>query len=371
MNVILIDDEKLALDILGIMLNEIAELPIYIKGMFVNVKDAFDLLKTEKIDVAFLDMEMADMHGLQVAKQLQKYAPNIQIIFVTAHAHFAVEAFNVEAIDYLLKPVNKKRLVKALRRANQLIVLGKDSLSQKTKFKMYARTLGRFQLLDVNGQTVNWRTRKVRELFLYLWFHQQRPVSNAVLTEELWPNIEHEKASVNLHTAIYQLRKLFKQNGVNNPIQLVNNHYQFDIEISSDYAELMSLLEQSVHEEQDIQQILNLYNGDFLEEEEYHWAIQMRAYIKQKVLHLLESYVTNVVDAKSLLKLNCLQKMLVLDEYNEYYMLVLMKFLTEQNKKMDCIRLYDSIRKKLEEELGVEIPQQIQQIYYNYMTTQA
>ena len=186
-----------------------------------------------------------------------------------------------------MKPVNRKRLQKALLRANESLSISEEFQSAKQEATIYARTFGSFQLLDVNEQTVKWRTRKVRELFLYLWFHQQRPILNAVITETLWPDVEYEKAATNLHTTIYQLRKLFKQNGIENPIQLINNHYQFNIQINSDYDEMLTLLDQPAHSEEDIQQILNLYSGDFLEEEEFNWATQTQILVKQSVLHIL------------------------------------------------------------------------------------
>ena len=73
----------------------------------------------KEIDVVFLDIEMIDTHGIQLAKQLLHKQPSLQIIFVTAHTQFAVEAFDVEATDYLLKPVHEKRLIIALTKAQK------------------------------------------------------------------------------------------------------------------------------------------------------------------------------------------------------------------------------------------------------------
>lgn len=367
MNVILIDDERLALDLLTSMLKEITEVPITIKGAFTNVQDAYTLLEKVHIDIVFLDMEMGANHGINVASEFLKLNPKIQIIFITAHAQFAVDAFTVGVTDYLMKPVHRKRLQKALIRANESVSISEELQPAKQEAAMYARTFGSFQLLDVNQQTVKWRTKKVRELFLYLWFHQKRPILNVVITETLWPDVEYEKAATNLHTTIYQLRKLLKQNGIENPIQLVNNHYQFNIRINSDYDEMLTLLDQPSHSLVDIQQILNLYRGDFLEEEELNWATQTQIFIKQSVLHILESYATSEDSTNSLLKLSCLQKMLELDEYNEQYMYLLMKFLAEQNKKIEFIQLYEHIKEKLERDLAIPIPYKIKQVYEEYI----
>lgn len=86
---------------------------------------------------------------------------------------------------------------------------------------------------------------------------------NVVIIEELWPDLEFEKAASNLHTTVYLLRKVFKDNGIQEPIVLVNNQYQLNVEVTSDYDKLISLLDQERHDDLSIQQLLNCYEGDF------------------------------------------------------------------------------------------------------------
>ncbi|WP_107950324.1 response regulator [Lysinibacillus parviboronicapiens] len=364
MNIIIIDDEKMAIEVLRFKLNRLTQFQISIRETFTNVNDALKFLKKESIDVVFLDIEMSDVHGIQVAKQLKRN-PSIQIIFVTAHAQFAVDAFDIEATDYLLKPVHEKRLIKALIKAQQKLQL-QENVTKEKEHLLYAHTLGSFYLLDAQQTVIKWRTRKVRELFLYLWFHQKKPILNVVIIEELWPDLEFEKAASNLHTSIYQLRKLLKEKGFKVPIQLINNHYQLNIKIDSDFDELLHLLDYQRLDEPSIQQLLNYYEGDFLEEVEYPWVIQTQLRLKQSVLHVLEMYITNTTSINSLLKLNCLQKMLALDEFNENYMFLLLKFLIEQNKKQDCVKCYEGIQNKLSE-IGISVPERIVSIYNDYM----
>ncbi len=364
MNIIIIDDEKMAVDVLSIMLNRITQFQISIKGAFTNIVDALVYLEKESIDIIFLDIEMIDMNGLQVAKQLLIRQPSLQIIFVTAHAQFAVDAFDVEATDYLLKPVHEKRLIKALTKAHQRIQL--QVKEREGSKRIYAHTLGSFYLLDDQHEVVKWRTRKVSELFLYLLFHQKKPMLNVGIIDELWPDLVLEKAASNLHTTIYLLRKLLKENGIKDPIQLVNNHYQLNAEIESDYDELNKLLEQSDHDEKSIQKLLNCYEGDFLVEEDYSWAIQIRLRLKQSVLHVLEKYIASTNSVNALLKYNCLQKMLELDEFNEQYMFLMLEFLIEQNKKHDCLKYFETIQAKLAE-IGLSVPEMIYRRYNEYL----
>ncbi|MHA7578926.1 response regulator [Paenibacillus vandeheii] len=365
MNIIIVDDEKMAIDVLSIMIKRLTQFQVSIKGAFTNAVDALLFLEKEAIDLVFLDIEMIDMHGMQIAKQLLQKHPSIQIIFVTAHAQFAVDAFEVAATDYLLKPVHEKRLIIALTKAQ------KKSLEQvvpgvNKEKPLYAHTLGSFYLLDTQKEVVKWRTRKVRELFLYLLFHHKKPMLNSIILEDLWIDLDFEKASSNLHTSIYQLRKLLKEKGIKDPIQLVNNHYQLNVGIESDYDELNQLLDREQHDEKSIQQLINCYEGDFLVEEEYLWAIQIRLRLKQSVLHVLEQYVTSTNSVNSLLKYNCLQMLLGLDEFNEQYMFLLLEFLIEQNKKQDCLKFFETIQAKLAE-IDLSVPERIHRRYNEYL----
>ena len=123
MNIIIVDDEKIAIDVLSMMLKRLVQFNITIRGTFTNAEDAILFIEKEEeaVDVMFLDIEMIDMHGLDVAKQIQNKRPFLQIIFVTAHSQFALDAFEVEASDYLLKPVHEKRLMKALTKSQKKI----------------------------------------------------------------------------------------------------------------------------------------------------------------------------------------------------------------------------------------------------------
>jgi len=366
-NIVIIDDEKLAIDILTIVLEELTQFSISIKGTFTDAMEAFELFERERIDLVFLDMEMLDVHGLQIAKLMLTKYPQIQIIFVTAHSQFALDAFDVAATDYLLKPVQEQRLEKAMIKAQQIYDSRKETRTDDKKANLHVRVLGGFQLIDSGQQTVKWRTKKVSELFLFLWLHQKKPILNVVIMENLWPEAEPERASVNLHTTMYQLRKTLKQYGSENPILLVNNHYQLTMKLDSDYEQLLALLERKQHDEQSIQQLLNCYEDDFLADEEYSWAIRLRLRLKQSVLSLLESYAATMKGGNSLLKLSCLQKMAELEEYNEQYMFLLLQFLIEQNKKQACKQLYETIQGKLEEELKTPVPEKITELYKQYM----
>src|SRR5690606_36492817 len=87
---------------------------IQLLKLFTNYYDTLDYLKSNQVDLLFLDIEMADINGIEFSKRVEK---SIQIIFITAHSQYAISGFDLGAIDYLLKPFHFARFSKACRNA--------------------------------------------------------------------------------------------------------------------------------------------------------------------------------------------------------------------------------------------------------------
>jgi DNA-binding LytR/AlgR family response regulator len=140
MNVIYVDDERMALECFEYearSLKEIAQL-----NLFDRAEEALHFARQNEVDVAFLDIEMPDMSGLLLARALRSIQPDICIIFVTAYSNYALEAFNADAIGYILKPYDREAIEHALHKAmrmtpvhrKQIIYCGR-SPHQKAVFK--------------------------------------------------------------------------------------------------------------------------------------------------------------------------------------------------------------------------------------------
>ena len=116
---ILIDDEELALEELHFLLDSVSGIGVVGQGR--NGVEAIRLVKELEPDLMFLDIQMPGLNGFQVVHQLVKEEVLPQVIFVTAYDQYAVRAFEVNAVDYILKPVEKSRLEKAIQRARKQI----------------------------------------------------------------------------------------------------------------------------------------------------------------------------------------------------------------------------------------------------------
>lgn len=108
---IIVDDERLARRELRSLLSEFGE--ILIIGEAENLTEAVNLIQTNKPDVVFLDIQLQNENGFDLLEKVEK---DFKLIFVTAFDAFAIRAFEINALDYLLKPVNPTRLAKTLER---------------------------------------------------------------------------------------------------------------------------------------------------------------------------------------------------------------------------------------------------------------
>ena len=117
--VLIVDDEKPARDELEFLLNELNTFSISICAHAENGEEALEKIYEFRPDVIFLDKEMPILNGIEVAQALvsnDKYVP--KIVFVTAYNEFAIKAFELNALDYILKPIEKERLQKTIERVS-------------------------------------------------------------------------------------------------------------------------------------------------------------------------------------------------------------------------------------------------------------
>jgi two-component system, LytTR family, response regulator LytT len=115
LNCIAVDDEPLAL---GLVCKFIEQTPfLTLKGRFHSAADALKAIHDQKIDVLFLDIQMPDLNGIELARLLDNVPMRPRVIFTTAYNHFAIEGFRVDALDYLLKPFSYEEFLRAAQKA--------------------------------------------------------------------------------------------------------------------------------------------------------------------------------------------------------------------------------------------------------------
>src|SRR5919109_1939897 len=160
LSAVIVDDEQLARDELAFLLKTVADVNVVAQGK--NGVEGVNLIREHSPDLVFLDVQMPGLDGFGVIKKLlDKKVPVPQIVFATAYDQYAVRAFEVSAVDYLLKPFDKKRVAQSVQKArkqlqspapvadNQLGTLVKMLESQQPQHsKLLVRAAGRMILVD-------------------------------------------------------------------------------------------------------------------------------------------------------------------------------------------------------------------------------
>ncbi len=141
---IIIDDEPLAAQLLSSYAEKVEGLDML--GVFHNPLTALAFLKKSKVDVVLLDIQMPELSGTQLAKIIE---PNIEIIFTTAYPEFAVEGFELKALDYLIKPISFIRFLDAINRYKSL-QQNKENKEDSPKDFLFIKSEYRLQKINTN-----------------------------------------------------------------------------------------------------------------------------------------------------------------------------------------------------------------------------
>lgn len=250
MKVIVVDDEKLALNSL---LNSLKKLGFNedVKG-FLKSSEALLEAKTFLPDIAFLDIEMPCINGIELAHKLKKINPKINIIFTTGYSEYMKEAFDLFASGYLLKPINKDDLKKQIENLRFLPDMKKKGL--------YAHTFGYFDFYK-NGESVEFSLQKAKEMLAYLIHNNGASVTKkelcAVLFEEAY-TIQVQDYFVKI---VKSLKKTLKE--INEEDFLIQKHNSYAIDSSKFSSDEKDYCK-------GIASAINSYQGEYMVQ--YSWA---------------------------------------------------------------------------------------------------
>ena len=180
MKILLVDDEELQL----IRLENACKKVLPVDKYYKTTNPIKALEEGIKYDLAFLDIEMPGMNGIQLAKKLKSVNPLIKIIFVTAYDSYAFEAFKLHASGYITKPVNEAKIREEVNELGKAIELRKVN-------KVQVKCFGNFDVFH-NGEPLRFSYQKSKEAFAYLIDREGSAINinelNAILWEEDHPS---------------------------------------------------------------------------------------------------------------------------------------------------------------------------------------
>lgn len=208
MNVVAVDDEQISLECLQVVLSSIPQISNV--NIFSSAKLTLTYLNAHATDIAFLDIEMADMNGLELAAQIKSIQPNCKIIFVTSTPKYALNAFQVHANGYLVKPVTKEAILQELAALPPVV-------DEKSSSKLKIQTFGNFEVFS-NGEPVKFLRSKSKELLAYLIDRKGASCSVGELCAVLWEDKNDDEALQG------QLRKVISDLKKNSPFHWPRRH---------------------------------------------------------------------------------------------------------------------------------------------------
>jgi len=267
MKILALDDSEIALELLVQSIKEaVLEAEVFSFNM---PSELIEFAKKKACDIAFLDIQVWGMSGLEVAKALKDIYPKINIIFVTAYKKHAKEAFDLYPSGYVLKPVTKSavlREINNLRYPVEYKTLKTAPVSLQTipvtkEKKVYVQTFGNFDVF-INDKPIVFPRLKAKELLAYLIDRRGSSVTTAEIASILWEEREYDRSLQNQTQVIIScMMKSLKENGINDIIIKERNQIAINkAKIKCDYYDFINLDAAAV----------NAYGGEYMTN--YSWA---------------------------------------------------------------------------------------------------
>lgn len=295
MRAVLIDDEHYALLGLKMRLDEVGGIDVV--GMFTNGRQALKQIAELKPDLVFLDIEMPNISGMELFPRIMELVQDVKIVFTTAYAQYAVGAFELNALDYIVKPVEKERILKTLERYRS----AQPAITKESGRGININCFGKLSIV-IDGKEINSNLRKKsEELLAYLICHNGRFAAKERIMNTLWPDGDGDKAANNLYVAFHNM-KMSEFGSLADSIESARGKMRIRPElIKCDVFEFRELVRQcgkvnggtiSTAEKAE-----ELYRGMLFEENYYEWAGLEQAELDVMHLELLEKIIVYYKEA--------------------------------------------------------------------------
>lgn len=350
---IVVDDEELARSRLANLLEKLEDVELC--GSFGTAGEALRYLEANDADVVYLDISMPEMDGTEFASVLLETGNPAKVVFVTGYDTYAVQAFELAAVDYLLKPVSRERLEKTVHRLQQA------SPSKSTRQKMRVTCFGGFStsIIGDNTGAVNWRSPKTEELFAFLILNKK--VSRDDVVNTLWDGLDPEKALKNINSTMYYIRKALSAYGLEQCIVTTRREIRVNPQlIVCDLYEFEALLDGRANRMSQtgmLERLTQLYGGELFYRKSYEWSFLKAHSLESRyitaLLQGIERYMAeqDYAQAEQMCK-----RALEIDPLNEDICGYLIEAYLKTEQKNQALRVYKRLEKLLMEELG-EKPQ--------------
>ncbi|WP_217593575.1 response regulator [Cohnella sp. GbtcB17] len=361
--VVLIDDEEDALDLLEILLGQMAD--IEIAGRYVNPVQALGALERLSVDAVFLDNQMPGIMGTEAARRIRQTLPKLPIIFTTAYSEYAVEAFEIQSTDYLLKPFTMDRLQNAVARIRQSLPQPTSQSDPDGNAASSAapvvQCLGGFQVHapEAGKGGVSWKTKKEKELCAYLIHYEGKSASAAAIIEALWPGYDLNKAKTYLYTCLSYLRKTLMEHRVPIGIRKFDQGFAAELEgVTVDVAAFERCLgdASSVEDTSVYGRMNRLYQGEYMDACDFGWALPRQLELRASYIRALRAWHASFRrQGRRELAADSLERILALAPESEQDGRELMRLHLEAGDRHEACRVGRQLEQAVRIQLGAEL----------------
>ena len=359
--VLLVDDEEDALNLMEILLRRIGD--VEVAGRFTNPIQALEALDRTPVDAVFLDNQMPGMTGMELARIIRSKLSRVPIVFTTAYAEYAVEAFEVRSIDYLLKPITIDRLRDALSRIRESTAF---LPSQDESRLPSIRCMGGFSIsLQPGGdRQIAWKISKEKEVCAFLVHHGGNPVDTELIVESIWPGHDVKKAKTYLYTCLSYLRRTLQEHGVPLAVEKAGNGFVIRLNgTESDAAVLESLLDEMLSADEPDRQLYDrvnrLYRGEYMKGCDFQWAVARQEAINAKyVLSLRAMHLHFRKRGETALAKDSLRRLLEIAPESEADGRELIRMNLEAGNRHEAMSVYRRLEEAVCEQLGLELEEE-------------
>lgn len=253
MKIIALDDEAGALKLMEKTIRAVC--PDDELRFFTDPALAVSECKKDPPDVAFLDINMPGITGLQVAKKLKAIHPMVNIIFATGYSEYAAEAFNMRASGYLTKPVTTRDVKKELENLRNPVE------TDNKKKGVYLKTFGNFDIF-ADGRPLTFQRGPAKEVLAYLTNMKGSTVTRKELAAILFEDEEYTRSAQSYITQIIKsLRNTLEEAKIGDILLIEHNSYALDVsKVSCDAYDFMNGVPEAV----------NSFKGEYMLQ--YSWA---------------------------------------------------------------------------------------------------
>ncbi|SET34566.1 Two-component response regulator, SAPR family, consists of REC, wHTH and BTAD domains [Natronincola peptidivorans] len=355
---IVIDDEWYNLEETSELIDKTGSFQV--AGKYQNPLKALEAVKAIQPQVAFIDIDLPEMDGITLAEKLLEQNSAMMIVFITSYNQYAVQAFDLNAIDYILKPIKEERFNRMVERIKNEINMRKQHTAETLKIKTFEELS-----VTIGELPVKWQRIKAKELFAYLLMHHGSYVHKERIIENLLPEYEPEKALQILQTSVCKIRNLFSQ--IKNILRLEysSNGYCLIIEEGEcDYFQVEAVLSNYKKEDPStydaVEKASIVFGNGFLTEEGYLWSMEKDQQLREKLLEaLIEIMKTYREKNRKEETIRLLKAITKLAPFEESFNYMLMEIYQKTKNNIAAFNHYQWLEKTLLEEYDTAPSQRI------------